>query len=181
MKPTLLAGAPDFDQPIAVLKHCHDKIRRNLQTLQKLPAHLQAKGADEEAQQAAATVLRYFRDAAPNHHADEEEDLLPMLRQTAAGADKQLLDALAPQILEEHEQMDALWAGLDKQLDAVAASKHAALNAADAERFAALYTAHMEKEEGNIAPMARRLFSDAQMQQLGNAMRKRRNIETGQS
>jgi pyridoxamine 5'-phosphate oxidase len=34
----------------------------------------------------------------------------------------------------------------------------------------------MEKEEGHIAPMAKRLFSTEQMQRLGNAMRTRRSI-----
>jgi len=176
MNTTLVSGAPDFDQPIAVLKHCHDKIRKNLQTLQKLPAHLEAHGADDEAQKAASAVLRYFRDAAPNHHADEEEDLLPMLQGTAQGDDKHLLDTLQPQILDEHKQMDLIWVKLEAQLDAIVSRQNPALDAADAEQFAALYTAHMEKEEGNIAPMAKRLFSDAQMQQLGNAMRARRTI-----
>ena len=176
MNTTLIAGAPDFDQPIAVLKHCHDKIRKNLQTLQKLPAHLQAQGADEEAQAAAAGVLRYFREAAPNHHADEEEDLLPMLQDTATGVDKQLLDTLTPQILDEHRQMDLIWIKLAGQLDAIVASRSTALDADDVEQFAALYSSHMEKEEGNIAPMAKRLFSDTQMLRLGNAMKARRNI-----
>jgi pyridoxamine 5'-phosphate oxidase len=177
MNTSLLPGVPDFDQPIAVLKHCHDKIRKNLQTLQKLPAHLQALGADDEAQKAAIAVLRYFRDAAPNHHADEEEDLLPMLQETATGEDKQLLDALQPQIIDEHHEMDLIWAKLASQLEAIVSTQGTSLDANDTEQFAALYTAHMEKEEGNIAPMAKRLFSGAQMQQLGNAMRKRRNIE----
>ncbi len=177
MNTTLIAGAPDFDQPIAVLKHCHDKIRKNLQTLQKLPAHLQEHGADEDAQKAATAILRYFREAAPNHHADEEEDLLPMLQNTATGADRQLLDTLQPQILDEHKQMDLIWIKLAGQLDAIVSKQSAALDVDVTEQFAALYGAHMEKEEGNIAPMAKRLFTDAQMQQLGNAMRARRNID----
>lgn len=174
---SILTGAPDFDQPIAVLKHCHDKIRKNLQTLQKLPAHLQEHGADEEAQQAAKAVLRYFREAAPNHHADEEEDLLPMLQATAVDADRHLLDTLQPQILAEHQQMDLIWIKLETELDAIVSNKSATLDTGNAEQFAALYGAHMEKEEGNIAPMAKRLFSAEQMQQLGNAMRARRNIQ----
>ncbi|HEX8956213.1 MAG TPA: hemerythrin domain-containing protein, partial [Burkholderiaceae bacterium] len=135
MNTTLIAGAPDFDQPIAVLKHCHDKIRKNLQTLQKLPAHLQEHGADDDAQKAAAGILRYFREAAPNHHADEEQDLLPMLQNTAKEADKRLLDALQPQILDEHKQMDLIWVKLENQLDAIVSDKHRALDAADVERF----------------------------------------------
>ena len=44
-------SAPSFDQPIAVLKHCHDRIRKQLATLDKLLPHLTAHGADEQAQQ----------------------------------------------------------------------------------------------------------------------------------
>ena len=33
MTDSLLAPAPGFDQPIAVLKHCHDKIRQQQATV----------------------------------------------------------------------------------------------------------------------------------------------------
>ena len=52
----------------------------------------------------------------------------------------------------------------------------ATLDSADATRFIELYLGHMDREESHIAPMAKRLFSDAQMQRLGNAMRTRRGI-----
>ena len=44
------------------------------------------------------------------------------------------------------------------------------------QKVADLYAAHMQKEEGAIAPMALRLFSPQQMATLGNAMRERRGI-----
>jgi pyridoxamine 5'-phosphate oxidase len=68
MNTPLFDTAPDFDQPVAVLKHCHDRIRKQLKTLQQLagPAGDQA-GADA-VRQAAAAVLRYFEKAAPQHH-----------------------------------------------------------------------------------------------------------------
>jgi pyridoxamine 5'-phosphate oxidase len=65
------------------------------------------------------------------------------------------------------------------QLEAVAKGQGNKLDAADVKCFVDLYTSHMEKEEGNIAPMAKRLFSEQQMQQLGNAMRERRGIPCG--
>ena len=57
--------APDFDQPVAVLKHCHGRIRKQLSTLEKLLTHLplsqaETGGADEQARQAAQAVLKYF-------------------------------------------------------------------------------------------------------------------------
>ena len=175
---TLLASGPDFDQPIAVLKHCHDKIRKQLLTLQKLAQHLPSAGADKEAQEAASAVLRYFREAAPNHHADEEQDLLPMLQATAVGEDLNLLQRLQPEILHEHHEMDLIWVKLMIQLDGIVAGKVSELDVDRVMQFCVLYTAHMEKEESNIAPMAKRLFSSEQMQSLGQAMRRRRNIES---
>ncbi|WP_019141767.1 hemerythrin domain-containing protein [Noviherbaspirillum massiliense] len=177
MKNLLPDPVPGFDQPIAVLKHCHDRIRKQLNTLHKLLTHLPVSGTDLDAKQAANAVMKYFNQAAGNHHADEEQDLLPMLQATARGDDAALLHALLPDILREHGEMEALWQALDRQLHEIASGTSAQLSADDVARFSALYLAHMKKEESHIAPMAKRLFSDAQMAQLGDAMRARRNVQ----
>ena len=176
MNEPLPAGAPGFDQPIAVLKHCHDRIRKQLATLGKLGPHLAAHGADEQARQAATAVIRYFDMAAHLHHADEEENLIPMLQATARGEDAVLLAQLAPGILDEHRRMDAMWQGLHEQLRAIADGGGAALRERDVRHFTDTYTAHMEREESHVAPMAARLFSGAQMAELGLAMQVRRGI-----
>ncbi len=176
MSNTLMDAAPGFDQPIAMLKHCHDKIRKQLATLQSLLAHLPAHGADVAAQQAARAVQKYFDSAAPLHHADEEQDLLPMLESTATGDDLELIRTLKPQILAQHRQMDQDWHILDAQLGHIAAGSGAELSADGVERFVQAYTAHMAMEEANVAPMAKRLFSAAQMAIFGEAMQRRRGI-----
>ncbi len=168
--------APDFDQPIAVLKHCHDRIRKQLATLDKLLAHLPEFGADEQARQAAAAVLKYFEKAAHLHHDDEEQDLIPMLRAVAQGEDAATLQALAPVILQDHKDMDAIWQDLHEQLTAIAEGQSMVLSASAVQRFSQRYLAHMEREEGTMAPMALRLFSAEQMAQLGKAMQARRGI-----
>ena len=99
---TLFNNAPGFDQPLAVLKHCHDRIRKQLNTLDKLLQHLPTHGADDQAKQAATAVLRYFNEAAPLHHEDEEIDLLPTLEVAALGADAALLQEYLPLILKQH-------------------------------------------------------------------------------
>lgn len=176
MKNSLFQTAPGFDEPIAVLAHCHTRIRKQLTTLQKLLAHLPMHGANVDAQQAAHAVLRYFNDAATLHHEDEEENLLPQLEMTASGEDASQLQIILPKLLEEHRQMAALWLALDRQLSTIATGQSAQLSEADVARFASLYGAHMHMEESVIAPMAKRLFSAGQMQQLGEAMRARRGI-----
>lgn len=169
-------SAPGFDQPIAVLKHCHDRIRKQLATLEKLVPHLVLHGADEQARQAAAAVIKYFDKAAHLHHDDEEQNLIPMLQDCAQGEDAAVLASLVPGLLDDHRQMDAMWQGLHEQLKAIADGSAAALRESDVRRFADSYAAHMEREEGHIAPMAKRLFSELQMAQLGAAMQERRGI-----
>jgi pyridoxamine 5'-phosphate oxidase len=173
---SLFDSAPDFDQPIAVLKHCHDRIRKQIRTMENLGIHLARDGADFEARQAANSILRYFNKAAHHHHEDEEHDLLPVLQATARGDDALLLNKVIPEIMKEHSQMEGAWVGLGQQLEAISSGASALLSAEEVNRFAALYQAHMQKEETHIAPMALRLFSGDQMAHLGAAMRARRGI-----
>lgn len=173
---SLIDTAPDFSQPIAVLKHCHDRIRKQLLTMQNLVSHLPAHGADADAQKAAQAVLKYFNNAAHLHHDDEEQNLMPMLQATARDADAALLDELVPGILADHQHMDRDWEIVRAQLEQVASGESAELSAPDVQRFCDAYAAHMAKEEANIAPMAKRIFSAEQMAQLGSAMQQRRGI-----
>jgi pyridoxamine 5'-phosphate oxidase len=177
MNNLLADPAPDFDQPVAVLKHCHGRIRKQLATLEKLLAHLPEHGADEQARQAAAAILKYFDKAAHLHHDDEEQDLLPMLLAVAQGEDAATLQALVPVILQEHKDMDAMWQDLHEQLTAIAGGTGTQLSASIVRRFVQCYHGHMEREEGIVAPMALRLFGPDQMARLGNAMRGRRGLE----
>ncbi len=176
MTAPLFDPIPGFDQPIAVLKHCHDKIRKQITTMQNLLSHLAQYGANFDAQQGAKAVLQYFNKAAHLHHEDEEQDLMPMLLASAQDEDAALLQALVPEILADHRRMDLAWEQLKSQLEAIAAGSDAALSAAGVASFADAYHAHMAKEEGQLAPMAKRIFSAAQMAQLGEAMQKRRGI-----
>jgi pyridoxamine 5'-phosphate oxidase len=171
--------APGFDQPIAVLKHCHGRIRKQLATLERLLSHLPEHGADEQARQAAGAVLKYFEKAAHLHHDDEEQDLIPMLRAVAQGDDAATLQALVPVILQDHKDMDALWQDLHEQLAGIADGSASVLSTSSVQRFTQRYTAHMDREESTVAPMALRLFSTDQMRQLGDAMARRRGVGHG--
>ncbi|PKB22338.1 pyridoxamine 5'-phosphate oxidase [Janthinobacterium sp. 64] len=176
MTSPLFDSVPGFDQPIAVLKHCHDKIRKQLTTLQNLLGHLAQHGNTADAQQAAKAVLQYFNKAAHLHHDDEEQDLMPMLQTTATGDDAALLATLVPEILADHQRMDQAWLTLRPELDAIAAGTGTQLAAEGVAAYIAAYQAHMSKEEGHLAPMAKRLFSAQQMERLGTAMQRRRGI-----
>lgn len=176
MTSALPDSAPGFDQPIAVLKHCHDRIRKQLTTLEKLLPHLASHGADDQARQAACAVIKYFDQAAPLHHEDEERNLLPMLEACTGGEDAAVLARLAPEIGAQHSQMDAMWQNLHEQLRAIADGADSVLWGHDVRAFAQAYRAHMDIEEQQIAPMAMRVFSADQMAALGQAMQQRRGL-----
>lgn len=105
-----------FDQPFEMLAACHERVARMLGLLQRLQAHLQQRGADASASSAARDVMRYFDQAAPQHHLDEERHVFPLLR---ASADPRLV-ALAGRLQAEHRTMAAAWAVLRGDLQAVA-------------------------------------------------------------
>ncbi|MBC7415087.1 MAG: hemerythrin domain-containing protein, partial [Herminiimonas sp.] len=123
-----------------------------------------------------AAIVRYFGQAAPMHHADEEEDLIPLLRASARDADAALLDLMIPVLMAEHRDMASTWEALAAQLNQIALAQSARLDLELVTQFSLLYASHMDTEETHIATMAKRLFDPARMQLLGDAMRVRRGL-----
>ena len=80
---------PEFANPIEFLYGEHERIRRQCDTLSKLAGNVDVPGAAE----IAASVLNYFESNLPQHVADEEEDLFPMLM-TRCAADETLASAI---------------------------------------------------------------------------------------
>ncbi len=174
--PGSAAAAVGFDSPLAMLAECHRRVERQCATLARLAPHLEAHGSDTAAREAALGVLRYFETAAPNHHADEEQDLFPALIESMAGSDAVCLRQIIDRLLGEHRTLDRHWAGLQRTLRAVADGQAARLDAAEVEAFAAQYARHIALEEGELLPMAARLLGDDALQRIGDAMRARRGL-----
>lgn len=170
------SDTPDFSQPIAALRHCHDRIRKELLALETLRLHVMTNGADGHARQIATALIRYFDHAAPIHHADEEIDLIPLLQTVARDADAALLHLMVPALMRDHEEMAQTWQRVQSSLTQIATGVATAPDLGQVKQFSLLYAAHMDTEETHIATMARRLLDPAQMQELGNAMRARRGI-----
>src|SRR4029079_7581625 len=78
----LATNARKFDDPLSVLRACHERIRRELAALDRLRLPLPENGCDAEARTMALDVLRYFDTAVPTHDADEEQSLFPRLLAT---------------------------------------------------------------------------------------------------
>jgi hemerythrin-like domain-containing protein len=169
-------AAAGFEAPLAMLADCHRRVERQCATLARLVAHLEANGSDSAAREGAAAVMRYFDTAAPNHHADEEEDLFPALIESMAGSDAVCLREIIAALLADHRELDRRWAALRRALQAVVAGQSTPLSAADVQGFADLYARHIALEEGELLPMAGRLLGDAELDRLADAMRRRRGL-----
>ncbi|MBY0467146.1 MAG: hemerythrin domain-containing protein, partial [Burkholderiales bacterium] len=73
------APGAGFEAPFEMLAACHERVVRMLTLLARLRAHLTEKGWDPSVAQAAQDVMRYFDQAAPKHHDDEERHVFPHL------------------------------------------------------------------------------------------------------
>jgi hemerythrin-like domain-containing protein len=166
-------AAPTFDHPLEMLHACHDRILRQCNLLKKLASHLDSEGYDEQAGQAAQTILRYFDTAGQFHHLDEEEDLFPALRMSA-GPDATNVGSLLERLMSEHVGMLAAWNALRPILLEISAGVQALLPAMLTEDFIGRYTNHIAIEERDLLPTAARLLNPQQTALIGKRMAERR-------
>lgn len=170
------APGTGFDQPFEMLEACHERVLRMLALLDRLRTHLATRGCDDSARQAARDILRYFDQAAPLHHEDEELHVFPPLLEQG---DAQTV-ALVQRLQREHGLMGADWAQARLPLLALAEGRSDGFSAADGEvfeRFAACYASHVENEERLAYPQARGLLPEATQAAMGREMAARRGAD----
>lgn len=180
---------PDAGDPLGLLDACHDRMRRQLDTLERLLGRQrQADGplVDEDVRLAARAIRRYFDEAAPRHHRDEEQDLFPAIIESMAGSDAVCLHAIVARLTAEHESLEQAWRALRPGLAALAdeadgadagdgAVAQARLDPEAAEGFLSACREHLALEDAELMPLAHRLLSDAQLAQISESMRARRD------
>ena len=92
----------DFTDPIGMLGDCHRRIERFLNVQVTLATREKGGPLTEEHRAALETSLRYFREAAPKHTADEEESLFPRLRRIDPAKTQAIL-ARIDSLEQDHE------------------------------------------------------------------------------
>ena len=166
-----------FDDPLEMLFGCHRRIEKQLETLKRLRAHLQAKGIDAEASTAAEAVLRYFRKAAADHHADEEQDVFPMLEQRIGDATESArFRDLRERLEADHRRVDEAWARIRKPLEGIAEGLMRTIPEPDVQALSALYAAHIRTEETELRALFDRWLGPRDLETLGRAMAARRSV-----
>lgn len=167
--------APSFDESIDMLRACHERIAARCATLGKLAAHLPSHGADTQAQQAARNIMRYFDTAGPNHHADEEQDLFPMLIEIGQRQCSPVV-AQITSLSGEHRSLEAAWARLRAVLADIARGRASLLEPTWVDDFVGTYLSHIAREESQIFPFAEAHLDRQQLGRLSAAMVARRTI-----
>lgn len=170
-----------FSDPTALLSDCHRRIEMFLNTL-RVAANLAGRQLGEDERRALDAALRYFREAAPKHNADEEESLFPRLRSIAAPDVEVVLDGLS-RLEREHHWAAPLHAEVDRlgqrwllngELGASESqSFHAAI-----EELVSMYRSHIDYEDQVLFPLASRILSPSQNEEMAQEMAKRRNLST---
>lgn len=166
-----------FDEPLAALAACHRRIEKQMQTLARLQKHVARGGFDDDARTATAGILRYFTEAAPHHHADEEHDLFPkVLRAAEASADRARAFELVSHLLVDHRDMEAIWGQLRDALLALQSGEKSELDSQLCKEFSRIYSMHIDREENQLFVLAARLLGKPDLQALGSAMARRRGL-----
>lgn len=104
--------AHNFSDPTGLLSDCHRRIEMFLSTLEAVAAVIE-RPASEDTSRALESALRYFREAAPKHNADEEDSLFPLLRQIQHAEIQSSLSQLG-QLEEEHRWAAPLHAEVER-------------------------------------------------------------------
>lgn len=169
------APAAGYEQPFEMLEACHERVNRMLTLLGRLRAHMRENGADVQAQQAARDVMRYFDQAAPQHHLDEELHVFPPL---LAQGDARVV-GIVQRLQQDHLQMEARWTAAREVLVLVAQGELQRLSVDDDARldaFAGIYDEHIQAEEEIAYPAAQALLDEPARCAMSEDMMRRRGV-----
>jgi hemerythrin-like domain-containing protein len=174
------ASENSFANPIGLLSDCHRRIERFLQALLTVATRVAGGSLDAEHRRVLETALKYFREAAPKHTADEEEDLFPKLRQLTSPrvstvlADVDRLEAEHKTAEASHRKIEDLcerWLGQDFLPPEDAAHLRRLLTS-----LSDLYRTHIRMEEEQVFPAAQAELSESELQAIGRRMATRRGV-----
>jgi hemerythrin-like domain-containing protein len=171
------ATTHSFAEPTGLLSDCHQRIEMFLGSLERVAAVID-KPLQPEARGALETSLRYFREAAPKHTADEEESLFPRLRQVRRPEVDVAIQQLEP-LENEHRRAFRLHAKVDRL--GLQALQQELLAANDARRFrecvaevSSIYKEHVRIEDEVVFPLAGRMLSSREKEEIAKEMAARR-------
>jgi len=163
------------DEALATFSRSHVHIVEQMERLSELPGRIAAGGQEEAVRASAAAIYRFFNDVVLAHHDEEERELFPALRHSAAAGDEAgLVKSLVARLEREHRELEAMWDVVEPALRRLGRGKPALLDAAAVGRLLSAYLGHARFEESSVLPLAQRILSsgDRAALALGLAMRR---------
>ncbi|MCW5962866.1 MAG: hemerythrin domain-containing protein [Bryobacterales bacterium] len=167
---------PGCNDPVGLMTACHRRIELFLKTLRYAAEHAGGRELLTDEAEAISRSLRYFREAAPHHVADEEQDLFPALARRDPGA----ADAINRLELD-HQRAGRLHARVNEvgerwvrdgriEEELLREFRNAT------EELEALYAEHIQVEETEVFPKATRALNETELDAIGRQMALRRGV-----
>src|SRR5438309_5658731 len=173
------ATSSTFSDSTGLMSDCHRRIEMFMRTL-SMAAEFEGRRLSDNESRALDAALRYFREAAPKHNADEEESLFPRLR---ALPHLEVQRALADldRLEQEHRWAAPLHMEIDRLGQQWLSNRELGTDEIRAfqaaiRKLAAMYSTHIHFEESALFPLAARVLSPAQTTDIAREMAKRRNL-----
>jgi hemerythrin-like domain-containing protein len=175
----------DFTDPIGMLGDCHRRIEMFLNVLVRVAEQAHGEALTDEQRGAFETALRYFRDGAPKHTADEEESLFPRLRRIENPELRALL-ARVESLEEEHVCADRSHGEVDSLgrlwlKDGRLSQEQAARLLTLVNQLRDLYRHHIATEDHDVFPAAAAALSASDREEIGKEMASRRGVPASAS
>ncbi len=168
-----------FSDPTGLLSDCHRRVEMFIRALDYV-AKSSDQALSDENRRSLDLSLRYFREAAPKHTADEEESLFPRLRKIS---DERLQAALnrLDELEKDHRWAEPLHATADELGTKYLADGQLSPEDARAFRDAVhklheMYGRHIEVEDREVFPIAKRMLSAEEQKAIANEMQDRRGL-----
>jgi hemerythrin-like domain-containing protein len=169
-----------FDEPLGLLSDCHRRIEYFLNVLlsyAERPSHTLTREQKLE----VSDALAYFENAAPRHTADEERSLFPRLRESGNPEAARALETLQ-RLERDHEIADVHHHAVDELWHRRLALEELPPTEMQELRdrlgvLQAIYKDHITAEDCDVFPIAARVLTRAELEEVGREMAGRRRRE----
>lgn len=170
----------DFHHPIGMLEDCHKRILFFLKNMIKVASDANAQALDPGQRVTLEKALKYFREAAPRHTADEEESLFPRLREIDSPEIGGVLGKI-DRLEKEHRWADEQHLAVDTVCRRW--MEKGSIPESDRERLRSIlgelldfYERHIGIEEAEVFTTARKVLSESGKESIGEEMAQRRGL-----
>jgi len=170
--------SPTFQQPLELLSDCHRRVESFLHDLILVAEQARGGELNPKQREALETALRYFREAAPKHTADEEKSLFPRMRELNDSAGCEVLAKIAA--LEADHQIAKTAHDAVEELGRRWLT-NGQLSADDTARLirrlrelGSIYERHIAVEDNEIFPLAKTVLDAVTLREVGREMAARR-------